>query len=847
MPVRQLLRVTTAALLALAACGDDTPTPTPDAGTPDTGMPPVPPAPTENLVEVATANGSSALVGALAAAGLDQLLTRPGPYTVFAPTDAAFSAAGELPTDPDLLANILLNHVLPYQADAATVLGQDSLRNSANRRLPVDASAPSVGGAVISTPDLRASNGVVHQVDGVIIPPTIPEAVAAEADLSTLLAAVQAASPAIAEALGGAGPITVFAPIDAAFEAVDTAGILADPALLDSVLQYHVVQGQVLEDDIEAGEIVTASGQVIQTGVDAGGRPVLTDARSRTVRIVGPDIRLRNGVVHLVDNVLLPAVDQVDLLETLRRSNLNGLASTADAAGLGSALTEGGPFTVFAPTDAALAAAAEQLPESTELLANVLLNHVVSGRLSSGDLALATSVTTEAGLEQLVDFEPDPPTVGAAELTSTTDLPASNGVIHVIDRVLVPPTVDTALRILPELSTLNAALEAASAAVRDPLAGDAPITVFAPVNSAFAGIDLEVLASDRARLDDLLAFHVSTGQTTSGALGDGQTLTMANGATLTVRIDGGEVRLVDGTGGAGVRVIRTDIRLRNGVVHLLEGVLNPGHLVEQARVQGLSTLVAALTRTGLSPVLSGTGPFTLFAPTDTAFEGLGLDLATLDDFTVASVLLAHVVPGIQDSAAVAAATGFTTASKVGLTVTSTQGSLRVGGAPLGSPLDVAATNGVLHTLDGIIVPPTLRSVVASDPRLSSLATVLDRIPLEVAERLSPDVLAGEAPVTLFAPTNDAFVAAGIDPATADVDELVRRLRHHVGLSGIASSDLLVGTNRVGTLSQNLIVRRDAGGGVTVEDGNRNVGTVVDADIRGLDGAVFLIDIVLDPR
>lgn len=831
-----------AASALLAGCGDDEP---PTSSPADTGVGLDAPPPLPKLLGRANEQGLSAFVQAVESAGLTSLLEGEGPFTVFAPSDGALSSAS-LPSDPELLANLLLDHVLPYEADSAAVLEASSLRNAANRRLSVDPAGPNVGGAPLSTTDVFASNGVLHVMDGVIQAPTAAEFVSGDPRTATLASAVDAASASIRETLGGSGPITVFAPVDAAFEDVDVDVLLADGAYLDLTLGFHVVEGHYTEADLASlggSSLTTASGQDVGIRILTGGQLVLADSRNRTARIEVGNIRLSNAVVHLVDTVLIPDRGEVDLLETLRRNNFNSLAMSAMQSGLTGALQGPEPLTVFAPTDAAFAAASDALPTDPDLVANVLLTHTASTTLPTARLALLPSVQSVAGTSHLLDFAADPETIGAASFTRTLDVRASNGIVHGIDRVLLPPRIADVTRTNDALSTLQAAVEAASEDIGTALAGPGPITVFAPIDAAFQGIDVPTLVGDQARLDDLLRYHVAEGQALSTEFEDGQQLTMSNGATLTVRIDDEGVRLDDGTGTV-IRVIRADLRLRNGVVHLIDGVLSPSHLAERARAAGLNALLSAAAAAGLSDALLSGGPFTVFGPTDAAFERL--DFEPLDPFAVETVLLTHLVPGRLTSSDVLAAADLTAVSKVVLPVGTSTSGPTLGGAVLGPVLDVEASNGVLHSVESVILPPTVIELVVADPQLGSTETAVLRAPVELLDQLGPDVITGARPITVLAPTDAAWAAAGVDPSTADPAALLARLRHHIVTQPL-SSDRLAPTNRVATYNQNLIIRQDGTGAITVEDANRNVANVLEADIRGLDGTVWLIDRVLEPR
>ncbi|MEO1228833.1 MAG: fasciclin domain-containing protein [Myxococcota bacterium] len=525
----------------------------------------------------------------------------------------------------------------------------------------------------------------------------------------------------------------------------------------------------------------------------------------------------------------------VDIVATAQAAGLDSLLTAATTAGLADTLATGGPFTVFAPTDAAFTDLGSAVPTDPGLLANVLLHHVVSGTNDSAAVTGATSFTTLANTSIAVDAAATPPTIGGAALSATLDVAASNGIVHVLDAVMVPPTIPEAVVATEDLSTLETAVGASSQTTQDALAGG-PITVFAPVNSAFAGIDLNSLSQED--VDRILTYHVVPSQVLSTELMDGQMVTTAQGQTFTVNVTGSGVTLTDAMNNV-VNVVTTDIRLLNGTVHLIDGVLmpaadGPGNIVETAQTAGLSTLLSAATTAGLADTLATGGPFTVFAPTDTAFTNLGAAVPS-DAGLLANVLLHHVVSGINDSTAVTGAMSFTTLANTTIPVDAMAGT--IGGAALSMTLDVMASNGIVHVLDAVMVPPTIPQAVAATDDLSTL-----EIAVGASSASTQNALAG-GPITVFAPVNSAFAGIDLNMLTqAQVDSI---LTYHVVPSQVLSTDLtdgqVVTTAQGGTFTVNI-----AGNAVTLTDAMNNVINVTATDIRLLNGTVHLIDGVLMP-
>ncbi len=258
---------------------------------------------------------------------------------------------------------------------------------------------------------------------------------------NTLAAALGAAD--LVNTLKGDGPFTVFAPTDEAFAKLPagTVETLLKPenqAKLAAILTYHVVPGSVMAKQVVGlTGATTVNGQRVDIAVD--GSSVTVDGAS----VIATDIQCDNGVIHIIDSVILPADKTIP--ETAAAAGSFGtLLAAVKAAGLAETLSGAGPFTVFAPTDEAFkalpAGTVESLlkPENKQQLIDVLKYHVVSGRVYSDDALKAKSAKTLEGSPVRVSVKGGAASVNDAGLLKT-DIDASNGVIHVIDAVLLPP------------------------------------------------------------------------------------------------------------------------------------------------------------------------------------------------------------------------------------------------------------------------------------------------------------------------------------------------------------------------------------------------------------------------
>ncbi len=260
-------------------------------------------------------------------------------------------------------------------------------------------------------------------------------------NFKTLVAAVQAAG--LVDALKADGPLTVFAPTDDAFAALPdgTVESLLKPENKDrlvSILTYHVASGKAMAADaLQAGDITTLNGQRVNATLEAG------QVMIGNARVVANDIEASNGVIHVIDRVILP--NDNDILGTaVEAGQFETLATAIGAAGLVDALSGEGPFTVFAPTDEAFAAlpagTVKSLlkPENREKLTAILTYHVVQGRAYSDAAASGLSVATLEGGTLDTAIRNGRLQAGEANVIAA-DIETANGVIHVIDKVLMPP------------------------------------------------------------------------------------------------------------------------------------------------------------------------------------------------------------------------------------------------------------------------------------------------------------------------------------------------------------------------------------------------------------------------
>jgi len=487
---------------------------------------------------------------------------------------------------------------------------------------------------------------------------------------------------------------TVFAPTDDAFdllgqETIDA--LLADTETLTDILTYHVIDGEV-----DSSAAISSAGSTVamingdSVGLSLDGESLLVN--TATVTLV--DVEADNGIIHVLDAVLLPPADRGEptsnIVDTaISAGGFETLVATLQATGLDAVLADDTQsFTVFAPTDDAFAMidpeTIDLLLENTDILSEILLQHVVSGDVDSVTAytlnGSSAPTVAEVGIPVSINTESDTLTFGGATV-EVTDIYTTNGIIHVIDTVVIAdvalPTpaasiVDVAVA-NGSFTTLVAALQATGLdTVLDD--ADGTFTVFAPTDDAFAllGQDtIDALLADTDTLTDILLYHVISD---AEILAD-TAITVAQSADNKVAMTNGKqvaLSLPDSTLYVNKAAVSlTDVMADNGVIHVIDQVISvPPTKTDSTQTivdiavgnEDFSTLVAALTAADLVTTLSDeNATFTVFAPTNAAFDKIAdsaLDELLADTATLTDILLKHVVPDAEiDSVSAFAANG----------------------------------------------------------------------------------------------------------------------------------------------------------------------------------------------
>ncbi len=506
------------------------------------------------------------------------------------------------------------------------------------------------------------------------------------------------------------------------------------------------------------------------------------------------------------------------------------LVDALTQAGLVSTLQGSGPFTVFAPTDQAFIDAGIDLSTfdtdaENATLVDILTYHVVSGKVMSTDLS--DRLVVDALNTDKLSFAVSTNNVMVNDAVVTgADVESSNGVIHVIDKVLMPPV---------DIFVGDGSMTAPYYQFYSDAAGSNEVTeIDTTKNYNFQRLNnpsthpfyISDVGYGAASSTDIII--TGDGSATTG-ISDGESFTLfftpdfdVEQDTLTYYCSVHSTMVADFT----IAPILSDIP------------------ATAAGTGNHASLVAALTQANLVTTLQGTGPFTVFAPTDQAFTDAGIDLASFDtdaeNATLVDILTYHVVSGSVASTALSDGLTATALNGDDVTFTVNAAGVQVNDANVVTA-DVATTNGIIHVIDKVLMPPAdlvdIPTVATGTGNHTSLVAALTQANLV-------GTLQGTGPFTVFAPTDAAFTAAGIDLSSFDTDAenatLVDILTYHVVSGSVASTALSDGQTATALNGDDVTFTVNAAG-VQVNDAN-----VVTADVAASNGIIHVIDKVLMP-
>lgn len=506
--------------------------------------------------------------------------------------------------------------------------------------------------------------------------------------------------------------LTVFAPTNAAFEKIsDIIPTLTNEDLTE-IVTYHVTGGTILSNQLGSSQDVEMlQGEKTLVTASAAGVQV-----NGFANVVQADLRATNGVIHAIDEVILPtayrvAVQGPSLVEVAQEAgNFETLLALTEQVGLTTTLQFLGPFTAFAPTDEAfdnLFSVVNPSGLTNEQIGFILFYHVLFGEVPSSALEPTQAVPTAAEELIYITAGAEGVTVNGAAQVIAADVDASNGVIHVIDTVLLPNAFSPVTSIVQknfDLSTLLALVAERPAVVEALSDPNGEFTVFAPNNDAFADALADNPGLTDEQVTEILAYHVLVAQVLSGDLGEAQTVETLSGEAIYVTVDNGSVNINNSAA-----VVEADFVGNNGAVHVIDGVLLPNAFTPVtgivAKNYNLSTLLSLVAeREDILNLLAGDGEFTVFAPTNEAFDAALEAFPDLTEEQITEILTYHVIGAQVLSSDLADGQTAETLQGEEITV-SINGGVQINNANV-IAADLIGTNGVVHIIDAVILPPS---------------------------------------------------------------------------------------------------------------------------------------------
>lgn len=785
---------------------------------------------------------------AIAEAGLTSLYEGDGPLTLFGPEDAAFQAFPQdllaaYFTDPTgVLSDILKYHTVPANVGLGALNDGMTLNTALQGQslsVAVDGDNVYINDALITVGNYTASNGRAHSINGVLVPETktLYHLLNQNESVSMFTTALDASG--LGQMLSEFGTYTLFVPTNAVLEALPE-GLwqtwMGQPnGILHDVLQNHILDTVLTTNLMESGlQLTTLLGDTLEVTVDNG---VITVG---DVTLMMSNVVAVNGVAHVIDAVILPAERTVyDMVAT--HPDLGQLHSSIDLTELQNTLSGTGAFTMFAPTDAAIDALPEGMWEDILTdpdgeLSDLLGGHVLGEIVRAFELLQGTTWTALNGEELEVSTEGTAVYVNGAKIV-VSDLIGTNGVVHVVDAVIIE---------IPPCTTYSGGPWVNF----NSIFGGAPVAENG-VCPIFQITSFEVYASESYTIDGFqegvtYTFSICDGPGAGSwepelAVYDpnGDLLVMVEDCqiTWTAPMDGTYLVGIQEAGFCGEE--SPNLSTDNGYPTLTCESLNTV-FTSIALSDDHETLESALIAADLVETLNGEGPFTVFAPTDEAFSLLpdGLWDYWLSDAEglLSAVLGYHLVENEFLSEQLTDGLMIATQSGEPVHITVENGDVFVNDAMIVTA-DVVTDNGVVHVVDAVLVPqeaPTVYDVISQSGQHTTFKTLVDLAGLA-------DLMNGAEPLTVFAPSDDAFDAMEegvlVELMDSPVDTIAKFIQHHV-YSGIAFlADMTEGTMQ--TLAGETVTVSVEGGSVSI-DGH----TIAEADLTAINGLVHVLDGVL---
>uniref|UniRef100_A0A8C8A2D0 Periostin n=1 Tax=Oryzias sinensis TaxID=183150 RepID=A0A8C8A2D0_9TELE len=503
----------------------------------------------------------------------------------------------------------------------------------------------------------------------------------------------------------GSGSFTFFAPSNEAWELLDedvrNALVSNVNIELYNALHYHMANKRLLTKDLKNGMTITSMYNDLDLHINHYSNGVVT---VNCARIISGNQIATNGVVHVIDRVISAIGNSMqDVIEV--EDDLTTLSDLAQTSGLLEKLGQPGHYTLFAPTNDAFdklgSDVLERLQSDKEVLKALLSFHLLDSVQCSEAIMVGSSYETLEGNNIEIGCDGDSLTVNGVKMVLKKDIVTKNGVIHLIDQVLLPDSAKQVMELLgSSQSTFGDMIS--ELGISTSMASDAEYTFLAPLNDVFTD---EVMSIDQDDLRVILENHVLKNKIMLGQLYNGQLLETIAGKTLRVFIYRTAVCIENSC------LIRGTKEGANGALHLMKTLLKPAAktMFEILKQNGnFKIFLSLMEAAGLTDVLRQEGSFTLFAPSDKAFASLAtrdLELLKSNKNALKTILLYHLTNAVFVSGGLEVGVTNLLKSLQGSSLklifansTTQVNSVKVPEA------DIMATNGVVHFVNQVLYP-----------------------------------------------------------------------------------------------------------------------------------------------
>ncbi|NNL90918.1 MAG: fasciclin domain-containing protein, partial [Saprospiraceae bacterium] len=713
---------------------------------------------------------------------MDDYLATENNITFFAPNDDAFLRLSDekfqrfFGNDTRYIIDVINFHIVEKIIEFEELTHNAMFTALNGQKLTITIDVPNtitfINNVKIQFAGIRAVNGIVYTIEKIMVPEPLPEITiedyVRESEFHTTLE-IAIDESGLSPILSADGDWTFFAPTDEAFEKMDeaTLDLLLNnfPGLLRDLMDNHLVEGRFFLEELKALEVVNAvNGFELIIKEEADG-----DYINKSKFLIN-NIEVDNGIVHVLDAVLQTSDSLVTVHDIVTTTDaISTFGEYVRESPLDSLLQTDGPFTVFAPNNTAFSNLPDAFIEILEndtmnLLNSFLENHVINGNFPSSNLTHNLTLTTRFGEEVVITVEPDGRVFVNQGLIIIDNLIADNGVVHVIDAVIdleePPLTIYGYVAGSQDLNILESLITNSN--LRQLYDSTENLTLFAPTDNAFENLPDDYLNdTDISFIIDLLFRHTLSAETLLSEIITKDWLISSGLDSLRVTIENNEFFIRD------AKIIISDIVLANGIVHVVDAVITDNEFIPEpvftvydiiSESENHTVFKGYIDSASLDAKLREDTTITVFAPTNEAFGILPLGLINAleadPDGLLRETLLYHINKDSLSSNELTDDLVLLMEDGNEAFIDVTTDGIFINDAKLVFE-NFAASNGVVHFIDAVITPIEPTKTVFDFIAQSSIHKTLESA--VIAAELDDD-LAEQNPITMFAPTDEAFDA-----------------------------------------------------------------------------------------